>query len=111
MRLTKPWLSVADIQSALKGHLGVFQLADADQQLVYIGFAGGDSLYGLRGEVEQQVATLPGIAWFRAEVTAAYHTRYRELLMLHIADHGQAPVHNKILPPRLGRLSPAGAGA
>jgi hypothetical protein len=44
---------------------------------------------------------------FRYEVNQQYTTRYQELLMLHVADHGTLPVVNAADPPvRLGRLSP-----
>ena len=39
------------------------------------------------------------------EITTAYHTRYRELIMVHIADHGELPM--EIPPIKLGKLSPA----
>ena len=48
-----------------------------------------------------------GAARFRTEVNQQYTTRYQELLMLHVADHGALPVVNQAdPPPRLGRLSP-----
>ena len=44
---------------------------------------------------------------FRTEVNQQYTTRYQELLMLHVADHGSLPVVNQEDPPvRLGSLSP-----
>jgi hypothetical protein len=33
-------------------------------------------------------------------------SRYEELLMLHVADHGALPAANRDAPPSLGRLSP-----
>ena len=53
-------------------------------------------------------AERPGdAARFRVEVNQQYTTRYLELLMLHVADHGSLPVVNAAdPPPRLGRLSP-----
>ena len=54
-----------------------------------IGFAGGRSVFGLRGELARgcSKAERDG-ASFRYEITTAYLSRYRELLMVHVADHG-----------------------
>ena len=93
---------------ALPGQLGVYQLADAAGHIVYIGFAGGRSLFGLRSELERALKDRPaGAARFRTEVNQQYMSRYRELLMLHVADHGSLPAVNAAdPPPQLGRLSP-----
>ncbi len=103
-RLTKPWRPVDEIEGVLKGHLGVYQLANADDEIVYIGFAGGASLYGLKGEVSERVAELEDATQFRVEITASYMSRWRELMMVHIADTGESPRHNP--PVKLGRMSP-----
>jgi hypothetical protein len=93
---------------ALPGQLGVYQLADSTGRIVHIGFAGGRSLFGLRSELERALAERSGGAVrFRTEVNQQYTSRYQELLMLHVADHGSLPVVNQAdPPPRLGRLSP-----
>jgi len=114
IRLEKPWIPLTpDAVRALPGQLGVYQLADAEGRIVYIGFAGGRSLFGLRGELERALAERPGgAARFRCEVNQQYTTRHLELLMLHVADHGALPPLNAAdPPPRLGRLSPLGKGA
>lgn len=90
----------------LPGHMGVFELADDEGKVIYIGYAGGRSLFGLRGELgtllRHSKATL-----FRFEVNTAYLTRYQELLMVFMADHGRLPAENEgETLPRLGRLSP-----
>jgi len=105
VRLTKPWLTKTQALSRLAGNLGVFQLADEQQQLLYIGFAGGNSPFGLKGEVERAVKLHPNAEFVRYEVTTSYHTRYRELLMAHIADHDALPPLNLDAPA--GRISPA----
>ena len=46
---------------AQEGNLGVYQLADAAQQILFIGYAGGKSLFGLKGEI---------LAAFQAHPTA-----------------------------------------
>jgi hypothetical protein len=109
IRMEKPWIDLAaETVRALPGQLGVYQLADAQRRIVYIGFAGGRSLFGLRGELGRALETRPGGATlFRIEVNQQYTTRHQELLMLHMAEHGSLPPLNAADPPvRLGRLSP-----
>ncbi len=109
IRMTKPWVELnATNVKALTGQLGVYQLADASDQVVLIGMAGGRSLFGLRGEVEKALKTPPaGAVKFRVEVNQQYTTRWQELLMVHVHDHGALPVVNsQDPPPKLGRLSP-----
>jgi len=110
LRIDKPWRPL-DAQSvaALPGQLGVFQVADQDGVVIFIGFAGGRSLFGLRSLLSEELAQRGEGAQFRYEVTQQYWSRYRELLMLHIADHGEPPMENiESMPAGLGRLSPAG---
>jgi hypothetical protein len=110
IRLTKPWIPLDEGITRLHGHLGVFQLANAEQQVIYIGYAGGSSLFGLRGEVTGMREKLTESAFVRVEITTAYLSRYRELMMVHIADHGSLPSANTSTdqPLTLGKLSPAG---
>ena len=106
IRMEKPWLALTpEAVKALPGQLGVYQLADARGRVVYIGFAGGRSLFGLRSELERALREKPGdAARFRVEINQQYTTRYHELLMLHVADHGSLPVVNAAdPPPRLGK--------
>ncbi|MCY4214688.1 MAG: hypothetical protein OXF68_13830 [Gammaproteobacteria bacterium] len=105
VRLDKPWRSL-DAAADLPGQLGVFELADEAGRVCCIGYAGGRSRFGLRSEVSATAERIPEARRFRVEVTAAYLTRHRELLMAHQTDHGALPSHNDP-PPRLGTLSPA----
>ena len=74
--------------------------------MIRIGYAGGKSLFGLRGEIERVVETRQGRpALFRCEVNMQYMSRYQELLMVHLADHGRLPRENDERPDRMGRLS------
>ncbi len=101
IRMTKPWTPLAaEAVKKLSGQLG---------DVIFIGFAGGRSLFGLRTEVERALEDPPaGATQFRVEVNQQYTTRYQELLMVHIFDHGDVPAGNKGKPlPRLGRLSPS----
>jgi len=106
IRLEKTWLPLTAANlKAVKGQLGVYQLGSEEDGVTFIGYAGGKSLFGLKGELQSRLASGPDTS-FRLEVTTAYQTRYRELLMIHIADHGVPPRDNGDLP-RLGKLSPA----
>ena len=90
IRLEKPWIELTpEAVKALPGQLGVYQLADAEGRVVYIGFAGGRSLFGLRSELERALKERPaGAARFRTRSTSNTRSRYQELLMLHVADYG-----------------------
>ena len=103
LHLDKPWIELTpDRVHRLPGQMGVFQLGDEGGAVVYIGFAGGKSLFGLRSELEKRLGTA---RHFRYEVNNQYQTRWRELLMLHRATHGEVPEMNQHEPlPKLGRL-------
>jgi hypothetical protein len=109
VRMSKAWIPLTGERvERLSGQLGVYQIQDGAGQTVWIGYAGGRSLFGLRGELERELAKRgPGHS-FRCEVTMQYMTRYKELLMVHAADHGELPGDNrKLRPLRLGRMRPA----
>jgi len=90
----------------LSGNLGVFELADEKGTVVYIGYAGGRSLFGLKGELAACREQTSGTQ-FRVEINTAYLTRYQELLMIHKADFGNLPIENSESDGNnLGRLSP-----
>ena len=107
IRLTKPWRTLEKAEVArLPGQLGVYEIASGDGTVVHIGFAGGRSRFGLRGELSSELESRgPGYR-FRVEVNTQYHTRHRELLMVHRADHGGLPAEDEA-PPGLGRLRPS----
>jgi hypothetical protein len=109
IRLEKPWLPLDQAHvSRLRGELGVFQIADAAGELIFIGYAGGRSLFGLRGELEAWLRHSGDKALrFRVEVTSQYLSRFEELLMIHKADLGEPPRENLAERTRkIGRLSP-----
>jgi hypothetical protein len=112
IRLIKPWRPLtADAIAALPGQLGVFHVGDAEGRVLYIGYAGGRSLFGLRSAIAEARARLgAAAARFRYEVNQQYMSRYEELLMLHRADFGDLPPGNRDAPRRLGRLSPVEPG-
>jgi hypothetical protein len=106
IRCTKPWRPVDTAAlAALPGQLGVFELADGAEHVVYIGRADARSLFGLRGEIARRTEEFREASLFRFEVTTAYHTRHLELLMVHAYDFGALPRFNPPLPT-LGRLTP-----
>ncbi len=107
VRLDKPWIPLTEEHVAqLAGHLGVYQLADAKGDIVYIGVAGGRALHGLKGELTHAMQSPPaGARQFRYEVNMAYRTRYVELLQAYRHDHGRLPAGNTDIDERhLGRL-------
>ena len=108
VRMTKPWLPLSsETVDKLGGYLGVYQIQAPDGATVYIGSAGGHSLFGLRGELARELkARGPGHR-FRCEVNVQYTSRAQELLMVHVADHGELPRDNRGMRLPLGRLSPA----
>jgi hypothetical protein len=108
VRLQKPWLSLDQANVArLGGQLGVYEIADADGRTVLVGYAGGRSRFGLRGELQEQLSRrTAGTCKFRVEVTMAYLTRWKELLMAHRVDFGTLPPENASDEGHLGRLSP-----
>ena len=107
IRLDKPWVALTpEAVRALPGQLGVFELADGEGRVLHIGYAGGRTLFGLRSAVEEARRRHPAAQRFRVEVTMQYQSRWRELLMLHVADRGALPEGNRDEPVRLGRLSP-----
>ena len=106
--LSKAWRPfTADEVSRVPGQLGVFELAGDDARVLFVGFAGGRSPFGLRSELERHRSPATGGATlFRFEVNMQYTTRYKELLMDHTARSGALPPGNRLNPPALGRLSP-----
>ena len=109
LRLDKPWQPLtAETAARLPGQLGIYQVADASGAVLFIGHAGARSPFGLRSELQREFAERGAGCQFRVEVNQQYSTRWRELLMVHQADHGSLPIDNaKNPPPNLGRLSPS----
>jgi hypothetical protein len=104
LELDKPWRPCTDFD-ALPGHMGVYELGNDAGAVIFIGYAGGRSRFGLRGEIEAAAERVGDAAGFRYEVTTAYLTRYQELLMAHQATSGALPAGNGAVHG-LGRLSP-----
>ena len=106
LRLDKPWRPLTDASLAdVPAQLGVYQLANALEEVVLCSFAGGNTTFGLRGELQREHRERPDARFYRFEVTMQYWSRHKELLMLHQNDHGGIPEWND--PEPLGRLDPA----
>ena len=84
IRLDKPWIEFSKQSiDRLTGHLGVYQLGNAEKEIIYIGVAGARSRFGLRGELVKWLELNDtAISFFRLEVTMAYKTRHTELLQI-----------------------------
>lgn len=119
MALKKPWTEATEENlRRLPGALGVYEIGDAAGAVLYIGFAGGRSRYGLRGEIAARLAldgpnpVTAGGRLFRYEVNQMYLTRYVELLEQHLGATGDLPPGNKQpgeYIPTLGRAGIAAA--
>ncbi len=109
VRMDKSWipLSIENVEK-LAAHLGVYQLANEGGEIVYIGMAGGRSLFGLKGELKKALDDVPeGASQFRVEVNMAYRTRRMELLAAYVNDHGDLPSANTDIDINsLGRIRP-----
>lgn len=92
---------------AVPAQVGVYEISGADGRVLIVGCAGGRSLFGLRGELERELAQRGAGYSFRWEATSTYLSRRDELLMLHLAEWGALPPDN---PPRPG-LRPLGVPA
>lgn len=107
IRMEKPWKPLTSEQTKnMPAQLGTFQISDTELDIVYIGYAGGRSLWGLRGALQEQLAKRGEGFNFRVEVNQQYLSRWEELLKIHKFDYGAVPPDNeRHRPLRIGRLS------
>ena len=109
VRLDKEWIPLtAENVANLNAHLGVYELANDRGEILYIGMAGGRTLFGLKGELEKALDNPPADATqYRVEVNMAYRTRHLELLQTYLSDFGCLPAANTdIDQDSLGRVRP-----
>ncbi|HEY9416960.1 MAG TPA: hypothetical protein VIQ30_19555 [Pseudonocardia sp.] len=101
-----PWrpLTTAAVAGA-PAATGVYELR-RDATTVLVGYAGGRSRFGLRGELTALAGDHPD-SEYRAEVTTAYLSRWRELLGVHLARTGRLPAGNTDVPG-IGPIGPRG---
>jgi hypothetical protein len=106
-RRTIEWRSLTkDVVAALPATLGVYEIADDTGGVVDIGYAGAGAVFGLRTMLEPWLER-PGNWQFCYEITSSYLTRYRELVLVHQARHGNLPELVRSNPERVtGRLQP-----
>ena len=89
----KPWAGFKDVpvwgpaSSRLAGSYGVYELADENLKVLYVGYAGSRARYGLRGKLMDHFSdreTSPEIlgraVHFRYEVTSSYLSRWTEII-------------------------------
>jgi hypothetical protein len=92
VRMDKAWVDMTEENVVrLPGCTGVYQIADADGNILDIGYAGGRSLFGLRSALADQLAALGAGRKFRYEVTAQYMSRFHELVNIAFTDNGELP--------------------
>ena len=104
MALKKPWVDYEQASAGrLPGALGVYEIGDSDGNVLYVGFAGGKSRFGLRGEIIARFAAVPPNGMvvgqarkFRYEVNMMYMTRFVELLEKHQESTGVLPSANRL---------------
>lgn len=100
--LNKPWTDYDPATARkLPGALGVYEIGDSEGNVLYVGFAGGKSRYGLRGEIMARFdpasphgAIAAQARKLRYEVNMMYMTRFVELLEKHQDALGALPAAN-----------------
>lgn len=112
MSLGKPWAELQNLATEdLPAQLGVFELADTAGEVIYIGYGGGNTAFGLRTAIGSAVELSAGRAVsVRYELTHGYLSRWEELLMIHQHDFGRLPSVNDPADAPQGKLTPVGRG-
>lgn len=110
IRLAKPWLDIDRLdRDDIPAQLGVFEIADADENVIFIGYGGGRRPFGLRSAIDEELDRLGTRARLvRFELTHGYLSRWEELMMVHRHDHGRPPAANDNATAPRGRLTPIG---
>lgn len=115
MPLKKTWETFDPARiKEISGSMGVYELADSDGRVIYIGYAGGKSRFGLRGKIadhfaesEPNPAIRGHVAFYRLEVNSMYYSRWVDLLSRYREDHERLPSGNEASDehiPTLGRF-------
>lgn len=87
--------------AAIPGSYGVYEIAGAAGDLLYAGYAGGRTLFGLRGCIAAHfegalpfAAAMQTAALYRYEVNSSYLGRWLEILGRYREEHGALPPGN-----------------
>jgi hypothetical protein len=115
MPLRKPWETFDPSRlKELSGSYGVYELGDEAGEVIYIGYAGGKSLFGLRGKIadhfserEPNPIIRDRVKRFRYEVNSMYYSRWVDLLARYREDYDKLPPGNEASDehiPTLGRF-------
>ena len=102
MPLTKPWQTFDPArQKELSGSYGAYEIGDEHGEVIYIGYAGARSLFGLRGKIaehfserEPNEVIRERARRFRYEVNSMYYSRWVDLLARYREDYEALPPGN-----------------
>ncbi len=101
--INKPWETYDPAKYRdYSGSYGIYELADENHEIIYVGMAGGQSIYGLRGKIaghfspnESNPVIRERARYFRYEITNMYLSRLVEVLGRYREEHGQLPDANE----------------
>lgn len=97
-----PWQSyIPGEDREISGSTGVYQVGDADGNVIYIGKATPRDRFGLRGCVaahfqasEPNETIRNNARYFRCEVTTMYYSRWVDVISRFVRDEGRLPSGN-----------------
>jgi hypothetical protein len=108
MPLNKPWTPYhPENDRQIPGNLGVFEIGDSHGKVLYIGYAGGRTRFGLRESIPAAITANTGAVSYRYEINQMYTSRWIDLLSRYRNEHGSVPEGNLSSGeelPRLGRV-------
>ena len=91
LEIRGPWHTLDESTiSEIPVAVGVFEIADMDGNSLALGFAGGHSTFGLRSEIPKKAAEFSGPLVYRIELTMAYQSRLKEIILLGPGRKGDA---------------------
>ena len=77
---------------------GVYQLADVDKRIIYIGQSATDVPNRLRQHLSRAGCVAEAAVYWRYEYSRVPQAREAELLAAHVAEHGELPACNTAKP-------------